>query len=885
MGVRPVVGRYGMIQDDHVGNRHPRTMPRPRLLDSSSLGSARAAIGIAVLAGVLPSMALLGYATGIPALSSLHPEHAAMSPVTALALLLTAAGLIVTAQPKARSGAILSLAALAVAAGPLLSQLVYGDDRISPLVLQWMRGEALRSARMSFGTSLGVMSVAVAYLPSVSRRPHLPDVLCGFALLVSGIAILGYAYGTLDLYGLAVFKTMSLRSAATIFLLGLSAITLHSQNGWFALLISDNEAGSATRRQLLLALTGPLLGWLVLHFYRDARLGVGASLAIFVAITAVPLVWLVLRDGRLLSDFIQLRRLQQETAALHTADLERQLAQQASLLERQSAERIRLVREAKAHSDYRYRALFQTIDTGFCIIEVVFDPGGAVLDYVFLETNEAFESQTGLRGANGRSMRELAPGHEQHWFDFYGDIVTTQQSRRFESRAEALGDRWYDVHAFPLDDARLRRVGILFNDITEQRRAALALQQANSTLEERVAIAIEEREQAQAALRQSQKMEAVGQLTGGLAHDFNNLLQGITGSLELLNARIALGRFDDAGRYVTAAQGAARRAAALTHRLLAFSRRQTLAPKTTDVNRLVAGMEELVRRTVGPHIAVETVAAAGLWNTLVDQSQLENALLNLCINARDAMPDGGRLVIETANKWLDQQAAAARELPPGQFVTLSVSDDGCGMSAEIIARAFDPFFTTKPLGMGTGLGLSMIYGFAKQSGGQVRIHSEVGRGTVVSIWLPRHEGAAQETVATVGWTQAPQASRGETVLVVDDEPTVRVLVVEVLDDLGYTAIEAADGSTALQLLESDARIDLLITDVGLPGGVNGRQVADAARVARPDLTVLFITGYAENAVLSHGHLPEGMHVLTKPFRMEAIAARIQELMADRMSVP
>jgi PAS domain S-box-containing protein len=385
--------------------------------------------------------------------------------------------------------------------------------------------------------------------------------------------------------------------------------------------------------------------------------------------------------------------------------------------------------------------------------------------------------------------------------------------------------------------------------------------------------------QAEERLRQSQKMEAVGQLTGGIAHDFNNLLTGIIGSLELLGTRVAQGRIKDVERYVMAAQGASKRAAALTHRLLAFSRRQTLDPKPTDANRLVSGMEELIRRTVGPEVAVEVVAAGGLWTTLVDPNQLENALLNLCINARDAMPDGGRLTIETCNKWLDARAARERDLPPGQYVTLCVSDTGTGMTPEVARRAFDPFFTTKPIGMGTGLGLSMIYGFVRQSGGQARIYSEPGQGAMVCLYLPRHLGEAEKADGMAEPAEPPRSERGETVLVVDDEPTVRMLVAEVLGDLGYNALEAADGAAGLKLLRSETRIDLLVTDVGLPGGMNGRQVADAARTVRPGLKVLFITGYAENAVLSHGHLEPGMHVLTKPFAMEVLANRIKDLIA------
>ncbi|WP_458436747.1 ATP-binding protein [Methylorubrum extorquens] len=416
----------------------------------------------------------------------------------------------------------------------------------------------------------------------------------------------------------------------------------------------------------------------------------------------------------------------------------------------------------------------------------------------------------------------------------------------------------------------------------EQARAETALRKLNATLEQRVDERTAELRTTEDALRQSQKMEAVGQLTGGLAHDFNNLLTGISGSLELLQTRMAQGRLTDLDRYINAAQGASKRAAALTHRLLAFSRRQTLDPKPTDVNGLIFGMEELIRRTVGPAISVEVVGSAGLWPALVDPPQLENALLNLCINARDAMPEGGRITIETANKWLDDRAAKERDLPTGQYLSLCVSDTGTGMTPEVIARAFDPFFTTKPLGQGTGLGLSMIYGFVRQSGGQVRIYSELGQGTTMCLYLPRHYGAVEGEDVLANLSDAPRAEQGETVLIVDDEPSVRMLVTEVLEDLGYTAIEAADGPSGLKVLQSDVRIDLLVTDVGLPGGMNGRQMADAGRLVRPGLRVLFITGYAENAAVGNGHLEPGMQVLTKPFVMETLASRIREMIESKV---
>jgi PAS domain S-box-containing protein len=380
----------------------------------------------------------------------------------------------------------------------------------------------------------------------------------------------------------------------------------------------------------------------------------------------------------------------------------------------------------------------------------------------------------------------------------------------------------------------------------------------------------------QDALRQSQKMEAVGQLTGGLAHDFNNLLAGISGSLELLERRLADGRLGGIERYIVSAQSSARRAAALTQRLLAFSRRQTLDPKPTNVNRLISSMEDLIRRTVGPSIQLEVVGAGGLWMTRVDRSQLESALLNLCINARDAMPKGGRITIETANKWLDERAATNLELPTGRYVSLCVTDIGTGMTPDVISHAFDPFFTTKPLGQGTGLGLSMIHGFVRQSGGQVRIYSELGKGTTMCLYFPRFIGLADE-VDQNDMVPVTDSAGGETILVIDDEPTIRMLMVEVLEEAGYVVIAAGDGAAGLKILQTDTRIDLLITDVGLPGGLNGRQVADAARIARPKLKVLFITGFAETAAVAHDLLDGGMHLIAKPFAMTAFANKVAEI--------
>jgi PAS domain S-box-containing protein len=413
---------------------------------------------------------------------------------------------------------------------------------------------------------------------------------------------------------------------------------------------------------------------------------------------------------------------------------------------------------------------------------------------------------------------------------------------------------------------------------TEARNAAAALTELNQTLEERVKERTAQLMQAEDALRQSQKMEAIGQLTGGIAHDFNNLLQGITGGLDLVKKRVMQGRFSELDRFISGAMTSANRASALTHRLLAFSRRQPLAPKPLEVNPLLASMEELLRRTLGERIVFELVTAGGLWLTKCDPNQLENAVLNLVINARDAMPDGGTLTVETGNVHLDSAYAAVhQDIEAGHYVCISVTDTGSGMSAATIAKAFEPFFTTKPLGRGTGLGLSMIYGFAKQSGGHAKIYSELDKGTSVKLYLPRYRGEIEEAEPIPDLADLQSAHTNETVLVVEDEFVVRELIVEVLKELGYSTLEADDGPGALKILDSKQRIDLVISDIGLPG-LNGRQIVDAARETRPTLKVLFMTGYAENAAIAAGFLEPGMSMITKPFAMEALATRIREIL-------
>lgn len=445
---------------------------------------------------------------------------------------------------------------------------------------------------------------------------------------------------------------------------------------------------------------------------------------------------------------------------------------------------------------------------------------------------------------------------------------------------------WLSVKAPLLDEAG-NVIGLIGSsiDVTARKQAEAALLNLNRTLEERISEAVAQREAAQEALRQSQKMEAIGQLTGGIAHDFNNLLAGITGSLDLARLRGKQGRLADVERYIEVAHRAAHKAAALTHRLLAFSRRQPLQATRTEVNGLIGGLEDLVRRTVGPMILLKVDLKAQLSTCLVDPVQVENSLLNLCINARDAIGKrAGNITITTANEALEAGPGLDAELQPGSYLAISVADNGMGMSAETLSKACEPFFTTNAMGEGTGLGLSMVYGFAKQSGGQVRIASEEGAGTRVQLFLPIDQGQPENIgPAETHPDFSPQWS-DRNVLIVDDEPSVRLFVSEVLSGLGCTVIEAADSQAGQQLLASDTRIDLLVTDIGLPGGLDGREMAKFGRQTRVGLPVIFMTGYASPSVFEDEVLRNASAVLIKPFAMEDLIANVHAMFGARINL-
>jgi PAS domain S-box-containing protein len=488
---------------------------------------------------------------------------------------------------------------------------------------------------------------------------------------------------------------------------------------------------------------------------------------------------------------------------------------------------------------------------------------GALNSNGYFETsNPAWQSVLGWSEAEVASMsifELLHPDDVEHTRAGFELTLVGQPALRFVNRYRCKNGsyRWISWVGIQEDDF----VYCTGRDITAEKMAEIELAAA------------------QEALRQSQKMETVGHLTGGIAHDFNNLLTGIIGSLDLVRRRMASGRRpEDIRRFMDAATTSAHRAAALTHRLLAFARRQSLDTRPNDINRLVAGMEDLLHRTLGEQVELHSDLGADLWTAFVDANQLENAILNLAINARDAMMDGGRLTITTANTQLNETYTLQHEdLEPGDYVAIRVSDTGVGMPPDVLAKAVDPFFTTKPAGMGTGLGLSMIYGFARQSRGHLRMESRVGHGTTVELYLPRAlQGAIDLSVPTV----ATPRGQGEAILVVEDDATVRLIINDVLEELGYKVLLASDARAAIPMLQSDQKIDLLVSDVVLPH-VNGQKLAEIARVARPALKVLFVSGYAENAVLREDFLGPGMDMLTKPFDLDALGAKVRLLLEQK----
>jgi PAS domain S-box-containing protein len=529
-------------------------------------------------------------------------------------------------------------------------------------------------------------------------------------------------------------------------------------------------------------------------------------------------------------------------------------------------------RAALQESERLFRTLFESIDEGFCVIEFLDGPHGPLSDYVHVLANPAYAANAGIENVVGQKVRDMVPLEAQAWVEIYREVLISGRPIRFERELERTG-RFLELAALRIEPPERRQVAVLFQDITQRHRAELVLRDMNDTLERRVAEEVERHARMEEALRQSQKMEAVGQLTGGIAHDFNNMLAVISNAMELLGRRLDDGN-ERALHYVGIAKGGVRRAAQLTQRLLAFSRQQPLRPETVRVNDLVAGMSELFRHSLGAAIRVELDLGPDPWLLHVDHNQLEHAILNLAVNARDAMERGGRLLIQTSNCTLEPRDFP--ELPGGQaadHVMIAVCDTGTGMPREVMDRAFEPFFTTKEVGRGTGLGLSQVYGFVKQSGGQVRIASTPGEGTRVELYLPRYLAASVAVAPAGAAPDIVRARPGETILVVDDEAAVRSLSAEMLQALGYT-VQVADGAAAaLRLLDAHPAVNLLFTDVLMPE-LDGRELAARALQRRPGLPVLFTSGHTRNVEAVKGLL-ERTRILPKPFTLAQLASQVR----------
>jgi PAS domain S-box-containing protein len=546
--------------------------------------------------------------------------------------------------------------------------------------------------------------------------------------------------------------------------------------------------------------------------------------------------------------------LQENRAALAAAktELEERVAMRTAELQNANAKLNRTIQELR-ESEGRFRSIADTMPA----LLWMSDESGQC---IFVNKRWLEYSGRGIEAELGQGFVENThPDHRETSRRLQRNIVAERKScvDEYQLRGKDGKYRWFldtSVPRFSADGRYLGHVGVLID--------------------------IDERRQLEQQLRQSQKMEAIGQLTGGIAHDFNNLLTVIIGHTEMLAAAPDLDM--SRRRQVETIDQAATRASDLTRRLLAFGRRQPLEPRKVEMNRLVSNVEAMLQRTLGESIEIECVLGGGLWPCFADPAQIEAAILNMAVNARDAMPNGGKLTIETANTRLGEDYAVVNaDVEPGQYVMLAVTDTGTGMTPEVQARAFEPFFTTKEVGKGTGLGLSMIYGFVKQSGGHIKIYSEVGHGTVIKIYLPRARSGDQQASPASQSEMAPQPGGTETILVVEDDPMVREYVVGQLQSLGYAILEAASGPAALATLDKKERVDLLFTDIVMPGGMSGRQLADEARRRHPDLKVLFTSGYTENAVVHHGRLDPGVDLLPKPFAKRALAVKVRAVLDRR----
>jgi PAS domain S-box-containing protein len=786
---------------------------------------------VAALGMALTGSVLAGWWADIAFFKTILPGLASMKANTAIGLLAAFAALwLWTSRPRGPWQHVLEMlcAALAflLAAATLveyglgidlhIDQLLAKDDLVAPL--------AAAPGRMGADTALNMALVGAALLLARIRSRAAKicsQYLAAIALALAFAVLLGYVFSATTLIGIQSYTQMALHTSASFVVLTLALLLATIDTGFMAEIASGRQGGMLVRRLLpIIVITIPLAGWLRLMGERMGYFHTELGLAFFALFNVVFLSAVMVAAAYMLNRSAK--------------------AEEAMVAELRESER-------------RFRHLVEGSLQG-----IVIQRRGKPLF-----ANDAYARMLGYDSAKEvlelDSLERFIAPQEIERATRYWDIVLRGEGEvpadEVQGRRRDGSSLWVyrELHRVMWDGEPA--IQATFLDITARKLAEEQLVQAL-------------------------KMEAVGQLTGGVAHDFNNLLTVILGNLDLLVEDLEE-RQPTLVKLADRVRDAALRGAALTQRLLAFSRRQILQPTVLDLNQVVRGMNDLLRRSLGETIEVETVSTAGLWPALADKSQVENALLNLAVNARDAMPDGGKLTIETGNVRLDDAYAAANlGVKAGRYVMLAVTDTGTGMSPEVMARVYDPFFTTKEVGKGTGLGLSMVFGFAKQSDGHVKIYSEEGQGTTVKLYLPRApsaeavQGAAPEAAA-------PRAPRGEGILVVEDDPDLRETVKGMLTRLGYTVTVAPDGPAALAEIDKGIRVDLLFTDVVMPQGMSGRQLADEAQRRRPGLKVLFTSGYTQNAIVHHGRLDEGVAMIGKPYSTDDLARRIARILASR----
>lgn len=786
----------------------------------------RVAAAVVAVVGLLGLASwIFGYATATGAGLGL----ATMKANTALCFVLSAIALALVGMERPAwrvLGRVFSAAVLAIAAATLaqylfgiesgLDQLLFTDG-ITPPEKAPGRMSAITAANFLLFGVTGLLprrggAIAGAFF----------TVLATFGLVISLVSVTGYLYETPLLYRPIAASSIAATTATSFVLLFIGLLCTRPHRGIVAVVLSRGAGGHFARRLLPLLVVMPFaIGWLLLRGYQAGWYGNALTVALFSVITLLVIGGATWSAGR------RADRLDAERRGAYAA--------------RDESDR-RLV-----ESEARFRTMVETIGLG------IWTEADGRIAYA----NPAAAALTGAEDATalvGRQVSRLFIEPERAAVE---DFLQAARESADDTGIEAfrlLGPegtlRQVELQAIAQRDGGAVRLLCVCRDVTAQREA-------------------------ENQLRHAQKMQAVGELTGGVAHDFNNLLTVIIGNLEMV-----VGELSD--HQLQAAENAlkgAERGATLTQRLLAFSRQQPLAPERLDMNELTTGLEDMMRRSLGETIEIDLQPHPEPVIAFADGHQVENALLNLAINARDAMPEGGKLTIETGTAVLDESYAARNEeVSPGRYVVIAVTDTGSGMPPEVIERAFEPFFTTKATGQGTGLGLSMVYGFVKQSGGHLKIYSELGHGTTVRIYLPSVDAKPEDLAAEDGAEAAAQESGGETILVVEDDPDIRALVVLHLDRLGYEVIEAASGPEALELVEGGQRIDLLFTDVVMPGGMTGRQLSEKLLPQQPRMRTLFTSGYTQNSIVHHGRLDEGISFLSKPYRLRDLGAKVREVL-------